>query len=71
MGPDVHHELSVVALIRGKERFVYVYDDNSGEELLEAIRSQAADPNLSLSWFDAAVLAERVRQQAAAHPAAD
>ncbi|WP_157368582.1 hypothetical protein [Zavarzinella formosa] len=59
------HELSVVALIRGKERFVYIFDDNSGEELLEAIRSQAANPRLSLSWFDAAVLAERVRQQAA------
>lgn len=59
------HELSVVALIRGKERFVYIFDDNSGEELLEAIRSQAANPQLSLSWYDAAVLAERVRQQSA------
>ena len=65
MGPDVSHELSVVALIRGKERFVYIFDDNSGEELLEAIRSQAANPQLSLSWYDAAVLAERVRQQSA------
>lgn len=61
----MRHELSVVALIRGKERFVYVFDDNSGEELLETIRSHAANPHLSLSWFDAAVLVERVRQQTA------
>jgi hypothetical protein len=59
----VHHELSVLALIRGKERFVYVYDDDSREELVEAIRQQAADPAVSLSWYDAAVLVERARRQ--------
>ena len=64
MGLGVRHELSVLALIRGKERFVYVYDDDSREELIEAIRTQAADPNVSLSWYDAAVLVERARQQA-------
>lgn len=64
MGPGVRHELSVLALIRGKERFVYVYDDESREELIEAIRAQAADPTVSLSWYDAAVLVERARQQA-------
>ena len=57
------HELSILALIRGKERFVYVYDDASREELVAAIRAQAADPALSLSWYDAAVLAERARRQ--------
>ena len=57
-------ELSVLALIRGKERFVYVYDDDSRSELVELFRAQAADPNVKLSWYDAAVLAERARQQA-------
>lgn len=57
------HELSVLALIRGKERFVYVFDDDSREELVEAIRQQAADPAVSLSWYDAAVLVERARRQ--------
>ena len=56
------HELSILALIRGKERFVYVYDDASREELVAAIRAQAADPALSLSWYDAAVLADRARR---------
>jgi hypothetical protein len=59
----VRHELSVLALIRGKERYIYVYDDGSREELVEAIRVQAADPMVSLSWYDAAVLVERARQQ--------
>ena len=59
----MHHELSVLALIRGKERFVYVYDDASREDLVAAIRAQAADPALSLSWYDAAVLVDRARRQ--------
>jgi len=59
----VQHELSVLALIRGKERYVYVYDDASRDELIEAIRAQAASPGLTLSWYDAAVLAERARRQ--------
>ena len=56
------HDLSILALIRGKERFVYVYDDASREDLVEAIRAQAADPAVSLSWYDAAVLADRARR---------
>lgn len=59
----MHHELSVLALIRGNERFVYVYDDDSREELVAAIRAQAADPALSLSWYDAAVLVDRARRR--------
>jgi hypothetical protein len=60
----VHHELSVLALFKGKERFIYVYDDFSMERLLETIREHAANPAVSLSWFDAAILSERARQQA-------
>src|SRR5262245_25084930 len=62
-GRIVQHELSVLALIRGKERFVYVYDDESRDQLVAAIRAQAASPAVSLSWYDAAVLTERARQR--------
>jgi hypothetical protein len=61
----VGQELNVLALVKGAERYVYVYDDESRRELLEAIRAQAADPALSLNWFDAAVLAQKAREQAA------
>jgi hypothetical protein len=62
----VRRELNVLALIKGGERYVYVYDDASREKLIEALRGQAADPALSLSWFDVAVLTERTREQTAA-----
>ena len=60
----MQQELSVLALIRGQERYLYVYDDDSREALVEAIRAQAANHTVSLTWFDAAVLTERARQQA-------
>jgi hypothetical protein len=58
-------EFNVLALVKGDERYVYVYDDSSGEPLLETFRAHAADPELSLNWFDAAVLAQKAREQMA------
>lgn len=57
-------DLNVLALVKGVERFVFVYDDASREETIAAIRDQAADPSVSMSWFDAALLVQRARQQA-------
>jgi hypothetical protein len=56
-------DLNVLALLKGSERFVFVYDDASRDAAVAAIRDQAADPGVSLNWFDAAVLTERARQQ--------
>jgi hypothetical protein len=63
----VPREFNILALIKGEERYVFVYDDNSRAELIDAFRDQAADPGLSLSWFDAAVLTEKAREQALAN----
>ena len=61
----MRREFNVLALVKGSERYVFIYDDESWEPLIEAFRDQAADPNLSLSWFDAAVLTDKAREQAA------
>lgn len=63
-------ELNVLALIKGDERFIFVYDDDSRDALIEELRNKAADPAVALNWFDAAVLTERVRNpQLAPNPA--
>jgi hypothetical protein len=61
-------EFNLLALIKGQERFVYLYDDESRTCLIDAIRDQAADPGLSLTWFDALVLTKKAREQALAAP---
>ena len=59
-------EYNVLALVKGDERYIFVYDDDSRQPLIEALRDHAADPRLTFSWFDAAVLTEKARQQAGA-----
>jgi hypothetical protein len=60
-------EVNVLALVKGGERFVYVYDDASHQELVHALRDHAADPSLSLSWFDATVLTTKAKEQVRAN----
>ena len=64
------HEVNVLALLKGDERYVYVYDDASQNALLDAFRDHAAHPRLSLTWFDVVVLTEKAKAQfeAAAGP---
>jgi hypothetical protein len=62
----VTKEYNVLALLKGKEKYVFVYDDTSRLRLLDILRDHAADPSLSFSWFDAAVLSDKARQQEAA-----
>jgi hypothetical protein len=61
-------EFNVLALIKGNERYIYVYDDASRQALIDAFRDQAADPCVSFNWFDAAVLTEKAREQAQTSP---
>ena len=55
-------DINVIALVKGGERYVFLYDDDSREQALRTLARQAADPALSFSWYDAAVLAQKVRQ---------
>jgi hypothetical protein len=70
-GCRVTQELNVLALIKGTERFIFVYDDESKDTLIGDIRDKAADPAVALNWFDAAVLTERVRNPEIQPHAAD
>ena len=56
-------EFNVLALVKGQERYIFVYDDDSRNHLIDAFRDQAADPDLSLNWFDAMVLTKKAREQ--------
>lgn len=62
-------ELNVLALIKGEQRYVYVYDDDSRDALVERVHAHAADPRLDLNWFDAVILAGKADEQTAGRPA--
>ena len=56
---------NVLALIKGSEHYVFVYDDESRQSLLEEFQSIAGNPELTFNWHDAAVLSGKAREQAA------
>lgn len=58
-------ELNILALIKGDERYIFVYDDESRDALINDIRDKAASPSNRINWFDAAVLTERIRNNEA------
>lgn len=57
-------DINVIALVKGSERYVFLFDDQSRTETLKTLGRYAADPDLSFSWYDAAVLGQKVRQSA-------
>ena len=55
-------EVNVLALVKEGERFIFLYDDESSATLLQTFGRFAADKELSFSWYDAAVLSQKLRQ---------
>lgn len=54
--------MNVLALVKDSERYVFLYGDESYSTLLETLGRYAADDELSFTWYDAAVLSQRVRR---------
>lgn len=54
-------EINVLALVKGEERFIFLYDDANRTETLRLLGRFAADPEIDFTWYDAAVLSKRIR----------
>ncbi|HQR42722.1 MAG TPA: hypothetical protein PLX97_08560 [Gemmatales bacterium] len=62
-GCFMQRELNVLALHKGTEHYLFLYDDNSLPNLVDVFRSYASDKELSFNWFDAAVMTEKGKAQ--------
>lgn len=60
-------DINVLALVKGTERYIFLYDDSQRAETLRMLGRYASNPELSFSWYDAAVLSQKVRQMSAAN----
>lgn len=58
------HDINVLALVKGVERYVFLYNDVSRAETLRLLGRYASNPDLSFTWYDAAVLSQKIRQEA-------
>lgn len=55
-------DINVLALVKGRERYVFLYGDKQQAETLRTLGRFASSPDLSFTWYDAAVLSQKVRR---------
>jgi hypothetical protein len=58
----VNDDINVLALVKGRERYIFLYEDSQRAEALRVLGRFASNPELSFTWYDAAVLSQKVRQ---------
>ena len=58
------NDINVLALVKNKERYIFLYDDENRAETLRTLGRYASNQELSFTWYDAAVLSQKIRQTA-------
>lgn len=56
-------DISVLALVKGEERYIFLYDDENKAETLRTFGRYASNPDLTFTWYDAVVLSQKIRRQ--------
>ncbi len=56
------HDINVLALVKGEERYIFLFNDDNRAETLRTLGRYASNPELSFTWYDAAVLSQKIRQ---------
>lgn len=67
----MNDDVNVLALVKGKERYILLYDDSQQAQALRALGRNASNPELSFTWYDAAVLSKKIRSEARRHGVAN
>ncbi len=61
-------DTNMLALVKGSERYVFLYTESNRAETLRTLGRFASNPELSFSWYDAAVLSQKIRQESIKTP---
>lgn len=56
-------DIRAIALVKGDERYVFLFDEANRAETLRTLGKFAANPELSFTWYDAAKLSQSIRNE--------
>lgn len=56
-------DINVIALIKNKERYIFLYDNKSTIEIMKTLHRFALNPELSFTRYDAKILASKIITQ--------
>ena len=68
-GGSVSKDVYVVALVKGEERFIFLFNEQRKGELLRTLGKYASNTEINFSWYDAAVLSQKARNATKQPPA--
>lgn len=54
-------EVRCMVLVKNNERYVWLFDREHIGEMLRSLGRMASDSELSFNWYDAVVIANRIR----------
>ena len=54
--------ISVLALVKGEEKYIFLFNDRNRKKTLRQLGRFASNPELSFTWYDAAVMSQKVRK---------
>ena len=60
----IREDVNVLALVKKTETSIFFYDNASRVEALRTLGRFASNPEFSFTWYDAAVLSQKMRQEA-------
>ena len=60
----MRREMNILAMAKGAERYVFLYDDDSCDALIEVFDRFAENADLNFSSSDAVLLTQKVRESA-------
>ena len=58
----MRREMNILAMAKGRERYVFLYDDQSYDTLLDLFDEYADNPELNFSSADASLLGQKARE---------
>lgn len=61
-------DVYMLVLVKGGERYVFELNRETRCEALRAMGRFAANPELSFTWYDAAVLSQKIRAEFQTEP---
>jgi hypothetical protein len=63
----VQQEIHVLVLEKSKDTYIFLFDDKHRNDLLSVIHNYACNDDVNFSWYDAAILTQRVVQTVPPH----
>ncbi len=55
--------LNILALVRGADRYIVLYDEDNKAEALKQLGRWASDRELTFTWMDAARLSQELHKE--------